>query len=168
MNGYFSAVIDLNGYLVSFETDSTDFKSFGIDSFQKAVWEDGAEFIHANHHVRLGSQGLVHFSEDTFKLYKRDASDLSKLIYKRAQVLDPKSERFETFLNHSIEASGLMRAPLAFFTKDARICYGNDPLLDLFQDAKNHFEAIDLEIKSIYEIIYSRLFLALSLITILS
>jgi PAS domain S-box-containing protein len=160
MNSYFSAVIDSNSNLVSLETDSTDIKSFGIDSFQKAVWEDGAEFIHANHHVRLGSQGFVHFSEDTFNLYKRDASDLSKLIYKRAQVLDPKSERFETFLNHSIESSGLMRAPLAFFTKDARICYGNAALLDLFQDAKNHFEAVDLEIKSIYEIIYSRLFLA--------
>jgi len=160
MNGYFSAVKDNNNTLVSFETDNAEIQFFGIEKLRDCAWQDGAEFIFDKHRLRVGERGFVHFTPNTFELYKSDTADSSKLSYKRAQLLDSDSEQFKAFLSHTIEASRFMRAPLAFFSKDACICYGNDLLFALFSDADNPSEAVDLEIKAIYDIVFSRLFLA--------
>ncbi|MFN5372643.1 MAG: PAS domain S-box protein, partial [Bacteroidia bacterium] len=159
MNGYFSAELDVDRRIVSFETDCAEINSIELPFLQKNTWVQGASFSSDIQNILVGERGFVRFTNKSFELFKLKSEDAFRLSYLKASIADPNSSNFKSFLQQIVDSSAYMRVPLAFISKDAQICYVNK-FFNAWPDSDSIEETLSSEIVLNFKIIYTHLFKA--------
>lgn len=159
MNGYFSILLDSDRKIVSFETNSVEINSLGLAFLQKNAWAEGTLLQNEIQHLLVGARGFVRFSSESFELFKLESEDAQRMRYQKASIADANSASFKSFLQQIADSSSYMRVPLAFLSKDAKICYVNE-LFNAFIDSDSKVELLNSEIILNHELLFTQLFKA--------